>query len=135
MTGQTGQTGQVNILEKVGANLHPSVQIVPDHIDLPVNTARYIYINMKLLQANLQSLNTSRKLTDLVIQRHRPDVLLLQELWSSNDTVFIKDFAISAIKLRVNKMGGGVAICTHKKVKCVRLQEYETDGVEVVCLK
>jgi len=29
-------------------------------------------------------------------------------------------------------MGGGVAICTHKKVKRVRLQEYETDGVEAV---
>jgi len=93
-------TAHNNILEKVGANLHPSVQIALDHIDHPVNTARYTYINMKLLQANLQSLNRSRKLIDLVIQRHRPDVLLLQELWSSNDTVFIKDFAISAIKLK-----------------------------------
>ena len=94
-------TAHNNILEKVGANSHPSVQIAVDHIDHPVSIVLHTYANMKLfLQANLQSLNTSRKLIDLVIQRHRPDVLLLQELWSSNDTVFIKDFAISAIKLK-----------------------------------
>jgi len=87
---------------------------------------------MRCLQANVQSLNTSKVLLELAIQRHQPDVLLLQEIWHPKEVSRIKDFVVSSIKTRKDRCGGGVAIYIHKNVKFVPLPQYEVDGLEAV---
>ena len=87
---------------------------------------------MKILQANVQSINTSKLLMEMVIQRHQPDILLLQEVWCPKEIPVFSDFLPPLVKIRNDKKGGGVAIYTHKKVKCVPLSKYDIDGVEAV---
>jgi len=69
---------------------------------------------------------------EMVIQRHQPDILLLQEVGCPKETPVFRDFLPPLVKIRNDKKGGGVAIYTHRKVKCVPLSKYEIDGVEAV---
>jgi len=62
---------------------------------------------MRLLQANLRSINTSKHLVELVAQTHHVAVMLFQEVWSAK--MNFRDY-IQISKLRDNKGGGGVAI-------------------------
>ena len=87
---------------------------------------------MKILQANVQSLNTSKSLMEMVIQKHQPDILLLQEVWCPKETPVFRDFLPPLVKVRNDKWGGGVAIYTHRKVKCVSRGKYDSVGVEAV---
>ena len=68
----------------------------------------------------------------MVIQRHQPDILLLQEVWCPKEIPVFRDFLPPLVKIRNDKKGGGIAIYTHKKVKCVPLSKYDIDGVEAV---
>ena len=108
------------------------MQTVVDHIEPLAQTAQFISRSMKILQANVQSLNTSKSLMEIAIQRHQPDILLLQEVWCPKETPVFRDFLPPLVKVRNDKRGGGVAIYTHRKAKCVSLGKYDSVGVEAV---
>jgi len=77
-----------------------NVQTVWDHTAHLVRTVLHTDKDMRCLQANVQSLNTSKLLLEMAIQRHQPDVLLLQEVWQPKEKDCIKDFVVAAIKTR-----------------------------------
>jgi len=88
---------------------------------------------MRFLQCNIQSLNTSLQLLRQCVQRLDVDIIALQETWHPADGyIHIKNFTQQFLKLRSGKEGGGVALFTHRRVKAVRLKEYETDDIEAV---
>ena len=88
---------------------------------------------MRFLQCNIQSLNTSLQLLRQCVQRLDVDIIALQETWHPSDGyINIKNFTQQFLKLRSGKEGGGVALFTHRRVKAVRLKEYETDDIEAV---
>jgi len=65
--------------------------------------------NMKILQANVRSLNTSKYLMEITTWAHCVDKLLLQEVWTVKFNPVLRDFMPPIMKLRDNK-GDGVAI-------------------------
>ena len=89
-------------------------------------------LNMRVLQNNIQSINTSLSLLRNTINRLQIDVALLQEVWHPNNPVYINSYFAPIIKLRKGSEGGGVAIIVHQNVKSVHLQEYDMDGLEAV---
>ena len=88
--------------------------------------------DMRLLQSNIQSINTSKTLVNAAIAKHQVDVVLLQEVWKPSDPMIFKDYQKPYELLRETGTGGGVAIAAHKKVKFVRLDEYKRVGLEAV---
>jgi len=88
---------------------------------------------MKLLQCNVQSVNTSSVLLQQTSYKLQVDIILLQEIWHpESGSLFINNYPHVFTKVRQNAQGGGVAIIAHKDVKCVRLNQYEVDGLEAV---
>ena len=88
---------------------------------------------MRLLQCNIQSINTSLPLLQQTAYRLQLDIILLQEIWHpASDSLGFRNYSHSFTKVRQNAQGGGVAIIAHKDVKCIRLNEYEVDGLEAV---
>jgi len=86
---------------------------------------------MKILQNNIQSLNTSLQLLHKAIQSLQIDVVLLQEIWHPTK-LNIYNYSQPITKIRQQGEGGGVAIFTSKNVKCVHLKQYDKDGLEAV---
>ena len=87
---------------------------------------------MKIFQSNIQSINTSKTLVNIAIQKHEVDVVMLQETWHPNGEMIFKDFQKPHLKVRDGKGGGGVAIAASNKVKMVKRPEYNKDGLEAV---
>ena len=87
---------------------------------------------MRIFQSNIQSINTSKHLVNIAIQKHDIDVVLLQEVWHPSGEMVFKDFQKPYTKLRVGRVGGGVAVAVSSKVKMVKRPEYEVDGLEAV---
>ena len=87
---------------------------------------------MRILQNNIQSINTSKNLVNLAIKRNIADVVLLQEIWRPSSDMIFSDFQKPIIKLRENKEGGGVGIAAHREVKMVCRKEYEVNDLEAV---
>ena len=88
---------------------------------------------MKILQCNIQSINTSLPLLKATLQQKKAEVLLLQEIWrpDGND-ISIFNFNYPIMKVRSGKGGGGVAILTHVSVKTVHLPEFDHADLEAV---
>lgn len=90
-------------------------------------------VDMRLLQTNIQSINTSQPLLRHAVQRLHIDVILLQEIWHPADgKINIYNYTHAIIKTRQSSQGGGVAIIAHRNVKVVHLKEYEVDNLEAV---
>lgn len=90
-------------------------------------------VDMRLLQTNIQSINTSQPLLRHAVQRLHIDVILLQEIWHPADgKINIYNYTHAIIKTRQSSQGGGVAIIAHRNVKAVHLKEYEVDNLEAV---
>ena len=88
--------------------------------------------DMKILQNNTQSINTSLPLLRLAVQKLNIDIILLQEIWHPKDDCIKIHNYTPIVKLRKGSEGGGVAIITRKNVKMVPLLEYDMDGLEAV---
>jgi len=88
---------------------------------------------MKILQNNIQSINTSLPLLRLTVQKLNIDIILLQEVWHpKEESINIRNYTQPIVKVRNGNEGGGVAIITRRNVKKVHLTEYDTDGLEAV---
>ena len=67
------------------------------------------------------------------LQRLDIDVVLLQEAWHpANDCINVRNYTNQYVRLRQGREGGGVAILTHRRVKAVKLTEFEVDNLEAV---
>jgi len=89
--------------------------------------------DMKILQNNIQSINTSLPLLRLTVQKLNIDVILPQEIWHpKEDGINIRNYTQRIVKVHNGNEGGGVAIITTRNVKKVHLKEYDTDGLEAV---
>lgn len=56
---------------------------------------------MKILQNNIQSINTSLPLLRLAVQKLNIDIILLQEIWHpTHDIINIKNYTPPIVKLR-----------------------------------
>ena len=88
---------------------------------------------MKCLQCNIQSISTSLPLLRLTAERLNIDVILLQEIWNPTEGSFsIKNFLPPLTKIRTGKVGGGVAIGAHKRVRLVHLKEFDVPDLEAI---
>ena len=117
---------------KVIAPLLWLAQIVTVLTDRPVEIVQYSSGTMRILQANVRSLNTTKDLLELTSLVHRADLMLLQEIWSAKGSLQLRDFMTPLVKLRDSKGGGGVAIFARKSVKMVSLSQYDCNDVEAV---
>jgi len=69
--------------------------------------------DMKILQNNIQSINTSLPLLRLAVQKLNIDIILLQEIWHpKDDFIKIHNYTSPIVNLRKCNEGGGVAIIT-----------------------
>ena len=91
-----------------------------------------VLLEMKVIQLNIRSLNTSINLLELLIQRRNPDIILLQEVWQPKKQATVKGYQAPIMKLRQGSRGGGVAIYTKTESKQIALPKYEVDGLEAV---
>jgi len=71
------------------------------------------------------------------LQRLDIDVVLLQEVRHPvNDCINVRNYTNQYVRLRQGREGvellGGVAILTHRRVKAVKLREFEVDNLEAV---
>jgi len=88
---------------------------------------------MRVLQSNIQSVNTSLPLLRHCVHRLHVETILLQEVWHPvDDQIIIRNYNKPIVKLRSDREGGGVAIITHNSVKTLHKAEYEVDGLEAV---
>ena len=120
----------------------PSMRSVPERLLVAIVLAiihllapyvQFTLNDMKILQNNIQSINTSLPLLRLTVQKLNIDIILLQEIWHPKDDIIsIRNYTPPIVKLRKCNEGGGVAIITRKNVKTVPLKEYDTDGLEAV---
>jgi len=107
--------------------------IVVEIILLQAISALYINPDMRLLQANIQSIHTSLSLLRQSVARSDFDAILLQEIWQPDEaSLNIRNFTQPITKIRTDKSGGGVAIFTHRRVKTVHLKEFDVNGLEAV---
>ena len=110
----------------------PTVVAVILHLTLIV---QFTLLNMKILQNNIQSINTSNHWLNLAVQKHHPQVIALQETWSPNDDIKIPGFKIASkwyrkTKISKDKIGGGTAIFCANEAKIVDLEEYQVDNLK-----
>ena len=89
-----------------------------------------IALTMRLLQLNCQSLQTSRSLIELCLEKYNVDVLLLQEVWNPRSS-FIKNFRKPLILLRPDGYGG-VGIWVNRKAKVVDFPDVCSPDLEAV---
>ena len=109
------------------------VLIVVAVIQVSALSVHHTSLDMKCLQNNIQSINTSLLLLRYTLQKFQIDIALLQEIWHPVDGVFrIRNYAPPIMKLRQGSEGGGVAIITQHNVKSVHLREYDIVGLEAV---
>ena len=86
---------------------------------------------MRILQVNIQSVNTSKYFLNQAAHQHQPDVIALQEVWAMPKDFQIKGYTLAAEKTRTDKGGGGVAIFCKDTAKIVDIgKTYETNGLE-----
>ena len=109
-----------------------NVLIVKESIAHQITSVQYISNTMKLLQSNIQSINTSKSLVNFSILKNEIDVVLLQEVWTPYEEIRFKDFQKPIQKLRSKNTYGGVAIAAHKRAKIVHCPEYDVDGLEAI---
>lgn len=95
-------------------------------------SVQYSASDMNVLQVNIQSINTSKRLLQTAAANHSADVILLQEVWSPKEEVGIHNFLPPIIKSRENNQFGGVAILAQKNAKIVHWKEYEIPQLEAV---
>ena len=102
-------------------------------IQLSAQSVQHTSPNMKCLQNNTQSINTSLPLLQYTLQKLHIDTSLLQEIWHpSEGAINIRNYAPAITKLLQAPEGGGVAIITRHNVKSVHLREYDIAGLEAV---
>ena len=111
---------------------HHGVPTAKGGTKLPTDRVPCILIDMRCLQANVRSLNTSRSLLELTALDHRSKMMLLQETWALKGMTDLKDFLPPLFKQRVNQEGGGVAIFVLKTAKIVPLNQYDVKDLEAV---
>jgi len=111
------------------------VQTVMVHTRHLVSTALILYGIMKILQANVRSLNTTKDMLQLAQVTHQAHILLLQEVWNIRNNSHLRDFMPPVMKVRDNSCGGGVAIYAHVSAKLVPLTCYDVDSLEAVWAK
>jgi len=88
---------------------------------------------MRVLQSNIQSINTSVPPLRQCSHRLHAETILLQEIWHPIDGhINIRNYSIATVKLRNGREGGGVAIITHNSVRTLHKADYEVDGLEAV---
>ena len=58
---------------------------------------------MRILQVNIQSVNTSRYFLNQAVHQHQPDVVALQEVWTLPQDFKINGYVLAAAKLRPTK--------------------------------
>ena len=108
----------------------PAAQIAKKAIHLVILFVLHSCSKMRLLQVNIQSVNTSSYLLKVATQQHQPDIVALQEVWKLPDDFKIPGYTLRSKKLRTEKTGGGVAIFCKDSVKYVDLEEYQCDDLE-----
>ena len=112
-----------------------SVSTASEITQQTITAALLILLIMRVLQNNIQSVNTSLTLLNEVSSVIRPDIILLQEVWHPKDNeIWVKDYQCNKnlIWTRPTKEGGGVAILVHKKVKVIPLPEFNNANLEAV---
>jgi len=88
---------------------------------------------MKILQNNIQSINTCLTLLCHTVQKLNIDIILLQEIWHPiYKKINIHNYTQPIVKVRKGSEGGGVAIISRRNVKQVQLKDYEVEGLEAV---
>ena len=107
------------------------VQTVLVITQLMIQIALNSYNKMRILQSNIQSVNTSKYFIKQACNKHQPDVIALQEVWALPKDFEIKGYVLAAKKLRATENYGGVAIFCKKNAKIADIgTTYETDGLE-----
>ena len=87
---------------------------------------------MRILQNNIQSINTSLPLLKATVTKREIDVILLQEIWKPQEEIQIYNFQPPIIKTRDENDFGGVAILVSENCKMVNRKEFEVKGLEAV---
>ena len=113
------------------ASYQLSVEIVTENTRLLTGTVPLSSANMRLLQSNIQSINTSKSLLNAAITKNEIDVVVLQEVWKPKDEMILHGFNKPVLKLR-DTLGGGVAIAVSDKAMCVKADKYDMKGLEAV---
>ena len=106
--------------------------IVVVSIQPPVSRVRNTSSDMNALQVNIQSINTSKRLLQAVVEQRSIDVVLLQEVWCPKEEVKLHNFLQPILKLRKDNQYGGVGILVQKNAKVVHCKEYESSNLEAV---
>ena len=88
--------------------------------------------SMRVLQNNIQSINTSKAFLNATISRNSIDVVALQEVWHPSEEMIFQGFSKPTMKLRSGQGGGGVAIAVSNKAKMVKCDQYLHDDLEAV---
>ena len=96
-----------------------NVETVREDTYLQTKSVPFSLSNMRVLQSNIQSINTSKSLLNAAISRNNADVVVLQEVWQPFDEMIFHGFSKPVMKLREDRVGGGVAIAVSKKAKMV----------------
>ena len=109
-----------------------SVGTVKGHTQHLTAVVPFIASVMRIFQSNIQSINTSKTLVNIAIQKHEVDIVMLQETWHPKGEMIFKDYQKPHLKVRTEKGGGGVAIAASNKVKMLKRPEYEDSGLEAV---
>ena len=109
-----------------------NVGIVREDIFRLTKSAPYSLNNMRVLQSNIQSINTSKGLMNAAISRNDVDVVALQEVWHPSGDMIFRGFSKPILKLRDSRVGGGVGIAVSNKAKMVSCKHYEVPGLEAV---
>jgi len=104
---------------------------------LQVRFVQPLETDMRILQNNIQSVSASLPMLRQTLQRLDIDVVLLQEVWHIvNDCINVRNYTNQYVRLRQGREGvellGGVAILTHRRVKAVKLREFEVDNLQAV---
>ena len=78
---------------------------------------------MRLLQCNVQRINTSLPLLQQTAYRLQLDIILLQEIWhpESDNSLGFRNYPHSFTKVRQNAQGGGVAIIQSHRVPVLEI--------------
>ena len=114
---------RVHTVMRPSAQVILSVLTVLAHIPHQALSAMHTEPDMRILQINIQSINTSLQLLSHTAERLHCDIIALQEVWQPvSGCIHIGNFSQPILKIRSGKAGGGVALILHNMVKSIHLK-------------
>ena len=102
----------------------------------PLNDLKISHVNMRSLQPHDRSTKLDEMYSTLCIEE-KCDVICISETWldHSIDDVQVNLPGYQIYRRDRNRHGGGVAIYASNSIPVKQLQEFNIDGVEIVCIE